>query len=463
MRLESWFITNPDESQQKVLNVSPGENLVVIGAAGSGKTNMAIYRANQAGNKPFVIIVYTVALKRMVSFGLKELGLDHTRVVHEWAWNGRGIDVPGDVFCLKGDNVYGLNRNVLVLLNETGPEFFIDHETYGSLVNGDEYMGYKLSKPDEQLSVSIDFDEWVPNMFYYTFYRRARWFNKIHLDGFEFDPHNPNSVFIASGFLFKQTGDIHYLIIDEGQDFSLNDYKNNFIPKAQEAITIFGDTSQMIYSNRGTMMLEIARSLNLKTLELSFNYRIPKTIALIAQKILDNGVDLISNNRKNGGNSAYPVYKKPIVKRCNSSDEELEYIIKTIQLQDLDDVAILLPRNDQIEKVHNYFQQKTINVQVRYSVDLDENIKAGIFPKFRVLNTLDFTNNDLPCLLTYHSAKGTEFDNVFIPFANDGEIKERNAFYVAVTRSNANLYISYSRRLTSFFRKVNPPDYEHIH
>jgi hypothetical protein len=371
MRLDSWFITNPDESQQKVLNVSPDDNLVVIGAAGSGKTNMAIYRANQAGDRPFVIVVYTVALKRMVSFGLKELGLDHTRVVHEWSWKGRGIDVPGDVFCLKGNNNYSLNDNVLVLLNETGTEVFVHHEIYDRLVDGENYMGYQLSKPDEPLLVSIDFDDWVPDMFYYTFFRRVRWFNKIHLDGFEFDPHNPNSVFIASGFLFRQTGEIQYLIIDEGQDFSLIDYQTSFIPKTQKAITIFGDSSQMIYSNRGTMMTEIARGLNLNTMELSFNYRIPKTIALIAQNILDNGVDLISNNRKNGGNSSYPVFKKPIVKKCNSFEEELDYIINTIQLQDLDDVAILLPRNDQIEKVHNYFQQKNINVQVRYSVDLD--------------------------------------------------------------------------------------------
>ena len=36
---------------------------------------MAIYRANQA-NGNFAIVVFTVALKKMVRFGLKELGLD---------------------------------------------------------------------------------------------------------------------------------------------------------------------------------------------------------------------------------------------------------------------------------------------------------------------------------------------------------------------------------------------------
>jgi KaiC/GvpD/RAD55 family RecA-like ATPase len=61
------------------------QNLVVKGAASSGKTNMAIYRANQAGDNSFVIVVYTVALRKMVRYGLSKLGLDKDRVVHEWS------------------------------------------------------------------------------------------------------------------------------------------------------------------------------------------------------------------------------------------------------------------------------------------------------------------------------------------------------------------------------------------
>lgn len=69
---------------------------------------------------------------------------------------------------------------------------------------------------------------------------------------------------------------------------------------------------------------------------------------------------------------------------------------------------------------------------------------------------MDFSNNDLPCILTYHAAKGTEFDNVFIPFANDAELPDRNAFYVACTRSSRALYISYSKKKTSYLDRINP-------
>ena len=125
MRLDNWFITNPDTSQQEVLKVPINQNLIVKGAAGSGKTNMAIYRANQAGNNTFLIVVYTVALKKMIRYGLSELGLDKDRVVHEWSWINRGIEISGDLFCLKGNNNYGLNKDVLILKNGTQIQYFV--------------------------------------------------------------------------------------------------------------------------------------------------------------------------------------------------------------------------------------------------------------------------------------------------------------------------------------------------
>ena len=61
-------------------------------------------------------------------------------------------------------------------------------------------------------------------------------------------------------------------------------------------------------------------------------------------------------------------------------------------------------------------------------------------------------------LMTYHSAKGMDFDNVFLPFLSDdtdipGRDKE-TLFMVAITRSKRNLFITYSgylHRLVSKF------------
>lgn len=51
-------------------------------------------------------------------------------------------------------------------------------------------------------------------------------------------------------------------------------------------------------------------------------------------------------------------------------------------------------------------------------------------------------------LMTYHSSKGLDFDNVFLPFLNNslniGSNNSQTLFMVALTRSRKNLYLSYS-------------------
>jgi len=471
MRLNNWFITNPDASQQEVLKVSIDQNLIVKGAVGSGKTNMAIYRAKQAGDNTFVIIVYTIALKKMVRYGLSELGLDKDRVVHEWSWIHRGIEISGDVFCFgtKECNckIYNnhdcCDKNILVLKeSDNSVRYFAYSEIYKKIIRTGKYTGkyldFDIKPKSNPIEVSIDFDDWVANRFYYNFYRRANWFTEIEITNFNFNQNAKNVVFIPSGFLFKEKGIVNYLIIDEGQDFSIFDYQQHFISKAKKSITIFGDTNQQLYRQRGTSIDNIVSAFNYPILNLNFNYRIPKTIARIAQTIPIQKVDLLTYNRKNNGNSDFPFFPKPIIKKCNSADDELNWILNRIETEGMDDVAILLSNNDIIEKVHNFFSDKGIGTQVRYTIDLSENRNAGVYPMFRVVDTLDFTNQDLPCILTFHSAKGTEFDNVFIPFSDDDNNIERNAFYVALTRSSSRVFISYSRKLTSLLKDINPND-----
>lgn len=111
MRLEKWFIANLDDSQRQIIIRDPNENLIVQGSAGSGKTNLAIHRAVQASafSDSYAIVVYTMALKRMVAYGLEALDLDKERIAYDWAWEHRGFDLIGDVYCrgnIKSVNSY---------------------------------------------------------------------------------------------------------------------------------------------------------------------------------------------------------------------------------------------------------------------------------------------------------------------------------------------------------------------
>ena len=67
-----------------------------------------------------------------------------------------------------------------------------------------------------------------------------------------------------------------------------------------------------------------------------------------------------------------------------------------------------------------------------------------------------------PSIRLTYAAKGSEFDNVFVPFANSANTASRNAFYVACTRASRQLFISYSGKKTSYLNDVNPKDIEMV-
>lgn len=424
MRLEKWFISNLDDSQRKIIVQSINEDMIVQGAAGSGKTNLAIHRALQAkGKGSYAIVIFTIALKRMIAYGMQALGLDKERIAYEWAWTNRGFDLTGDVYWEKG------NGDILYLVNDIDIRKFV-----------------RSNK--SPTSYGIDFADWVDSKFYYAFGRRSSWFEEATYTS-EFDVTNTERFeLIPSGTMYKQSEDvIDYLIIDEAQDFNISDYINKICPHRGKSLSLFGDSVQQM-NNNGSSIDAIARALNYKRFILEYNYRLPKSIAKMAQQLQNVKVDLLTNNLKDGGNSDYPNYPKPIITKYSSKEKELEGIVSRIKMEDLDDVAILLPNEDDVREVNKYLNDRGIKTQVHY--------RTGKIVPFRTINTLDFSNNDLPCILTYYAAKGSEFDNVFVPFANEANGCTRNSFYVACTRSSRSLYISYVGKRISYLNNVSP-------
>ena len=68
----------------------------------------------------------------------------------------------------------------------------------------------------------------------------------------------------------------------------------------------------------------------------------------------------------------------------------------------------------------------------------------------------DAERNKEAILMTYHSSKGLDFDNVFLPFLNTHFSIRSNAatlFMVAMTRSKMNLFITYSGYLHDYVKK----------
>ena len=60
------------------------------------------------------------------------------------------------------------------------------------------------------------------------------------------------------------------------------------------------------------------------------------------------------------------------------------------------------------------------------------------------VDTLNF-NSTNPKLMTYHSAKGLQFETVFLPYVESANSDDdKKALYVAMTRTYRNLYVMYN-------------------
>ncbi len=444
MRLQNWFIRNLDDIQREVIIESIDKNIIVQGAAGSGKTNLAIHRALQAkGKGSYAIVIMTVALRRMIAYGMKELGLDNERIAYDWAWHNRGFDLNGDVYCVGHKSVVLGYESVV-----------IDDNTTLYLINSNKVQKFKkINCISEETTnyYGIDFLDYAPDVFYRAWGKRTSWFTEVPMDNL-FSITSPNYQLVPSGTLYKPSEPIiDYLIVDEAQDFNVTDYRNRFIPKVGKSISLLGDSNQKMIST-GSSIKELRNSFpNYKPFDLKYNYRLPKAIAKVAQKIAQPEIDLLTNNMKNGGDSDFPTYPKPIIKKCQTRADEIKWIANKIQNETLDDVAILVQNDSDVQEVVKLLAVNGITeVQTHY--------RTGKEVPFHTINTLDFSNNDLPCILDYYAAKGSEFDHVFVPFANEGHVGRRHDFFVACTRASNSLYITYTGVRTSYLDDINNQD-----
>ena len=163
---------------------------------------------------------------------------------------------------------------------------------------------------------------------------------------------------------------------------------------------------------------------------LNSNYRLPKPVAKITQEFV--AID--------ANPYAEAIYQSketelPRIIRFEDEQSQIEAIIDIVSKKNMKNVGILVPNNDLVLSTMKSFNELQFPCEFKYN--------AGYNDK-RNRVTLDFTTN-IPKLMTYHSAKGFQFETVFLPFYEGATDKEaRKALYVAMTRTYRFLYIMYS-------------------
>ncbi|OHB54682.1 MAG: hypothetical protein A2Y12_19170 [Planctomycetes bacterium GWF2_42_9] len=227
-----------------------------------------------------------------------------------------------------------------------------------------------------------------------------------------------------------------FIIVDEVQDFEHEDI-SQFKQAANKAFFLWGDSAQSLYRGfRNTQdILSIASESGIEPETLVFNHRLPKIIARFAAKV-SGDEDLVPRCRKEGEDI-------PRILRYATFEAQLDVIMQQIKNRQITDAAILFNDNVRVQKAYDYLSKKGYAIEAK--------IKDSVFD-------LDF-DSDNPKLMTYHSAKGLQFEAVFLPqceaeFEKLDKTMNTTSLYVAITRSYRYLFVMYSNKLTRFFDSI---------
>ncbi|HIP26377.1 MAG TPA: hypothetical protein EYG80_01850 [Flavobacteriaceae bacterium] len=250
-----------------------------------------------------------------------------------------------------------------------------------------------------------------------------------------------------------------YIFCDEVQDLPKSVLEN--MKARTQQLILAGDSNQSIYtsdpsSNEPTVTpSEIGNITNSNPYELNTIYRLTKSIIKTISSLLPEMNILSSKTDRT---------KKDIsVRLCKGTSEhkEVEYIISQADeaISVDESVVIILPTHDDILR----FTNLVLGIKNKQQWELVTD-RWGKKPDWKLLNNYLSNNNvnieyigngagDLynsvrlgkMILMTYHSAKGLDFDNVFLPFVSTSfSVRNKTIFMVGMTRSKKDLYLTYS-------------------
>ena len=245
-----------------------------------------------------------------------------------------------------------------------------------------------------------------------------------------------------------------YIIVDEIQDFDREEIMQ-FINAARKCFFFFGDTAQSIYRAFGKETLtidQISSMTGIKVSRLYNNYRLPKPIAKITQEYLglteEDNVRKYSESLYLSKENALPVFVE-----CHSRQEQIDCIISIIRKNKYRNVGILVPENDLVLEIMNAFTSEKFACEFKFNAGYND---------YRNKDTLNF-KTEYPKLMTYHSAKGLQFETVILPFYQGANnLDEKKSLYVAMTRTYRHLYVLYNGDMLKPLKGVPERLYERM-
>ncbi len=452
------------EEQKDCINYPSNKNLLVRGVAGSGKSLVIVNRAilfarkARAKGKPAKIVIYTF-VNTLVDYMMEVIE--------------RGEDVSDDITVKTLDSeIVGLYRNVIggklkglydsrqKELDAVADEFnkkypknrFFKKEMRQFLMDELAWMkqhmiktmkdyedtprkgrgSVRISKKNKQLIFET----------YQKFYISLVLHNEANFDAICEELYEAREKIPV-----ERKYDL--VLIDEAQDLPLNKL---LIARelAGIALTIAADFAQKIYRT-GFTWKEVGIDIRGQaSKKLHGTHRNTRQIALLANSLLSHNSELAKMDEDEYVPPELPEEQgpEPVLVYEQSYAQEREDVVslinKILQKQPDFTVAVLGRDFDAVKKIKTWLNKEFIPYQ-----EIKKNNDYKILePGVKVV--------------TYHSAKGLEFDHVILPFLDDGIFpykhddreeaideetnedimnRERNLLYVGMTRARSMLYM----------------------
>jgi superfamily I DNA/RNA helicase len=240
---------------------------------------------------------------------------------------------------------------------------------------------------------------------------------------------------------------VAYMFIDECQDFNAEEIAD--FTSHGKYCWFFGDSDQSImeFPNHSVQSVEeTARQLGIRPIDLTINHRLTIENAKIGEYIHPES------------RLSFACIKHGPKPKCIRDGNQLDKIIDYITNGQLSDVGILVYYNQQVGKIRDYIVSKGIPVQWKTQDAME----------------IDFKSTS-PKIITWHCAKGLQFNDIFIPCCGIGDYQnyiynnhkidpvvseeKKSALYVSVTRPLENLYLLFSNRLSDRFPPMDSTIY----
>jgi superfamily I DNA/RNA helicase len=246
------------------------------------------------------------------------------------------------------------------------------------------------------------------------------------------------------------------IIVDEVQDLEERTLKA--LAQYAKKLIVAGDGDQSIYPERVNSS-DIERILSPERHRLDILYRLTATLRDIVRTILPASHIEGARLARMATNVEVRLVHAPNI------ESEIAWVWSESckYSRQGDPSAILLPKHKLIERFINHvcraqnIPEPTYEKTERKGIDYD--LVNGHLAKHGIC--LRYIGNDfgsliesderpLVYLMTYHSAKGLDYDTVFLPHLDDGiqfwrddEALSRRLFFVATTRTRRNLFLSH--------------------